>query len=304
LVGGSPANARTQELLRRAAFSDAGVLLVAERGADVESVARDLHERKGPQRPFVPVDCSCERGASGAPGGGRCLPEGTSAWADRLAQAAGGTIFLRDVGDLPADQQAGLVHHVGEAESRVEEEAGAAQFRLIASALPGIDGEAAAGRFHADLYRRLAMCRIDLPPLRSRAEDVPLLASRLLENGCLGRGCPPRTFTRAALALLGAMTWPGNLAELAAAVERLITETAREVIQVEDLLPVLEIERSSPFAPSGTLREARLRFERDYIAAVLQHHGWRMSDAARTLGIQRPNLYRKARQLGIPLTRS
>jgi len=80
--------------------------------------------------------------------------------------------------------------------------------------------------------------------------------------------------------------------------------TREPAIQVEHVLPALQLDRAPlPFAPAGTLREARLRFERDYIAAVLQHHGWRMADAAQTLGIQRPNLYRKARQLGIPLAR-
>ena len=83
-----------------------------------------------------------------------------------------------------------------------------------------------------------------------------------------------------------------------------MSATDAETLHVEHLLPALPLERAPlPFAPAGTLREARVRFERDYIAAVLQHHGWRMADAATTLGIQRPNLYRKARQLGIPLAR-
>jgi DNA-binding NtrC family response regulator len=88
------------------------------------------------------------------------------------------------------------------------------------------------------------------------------------------------------------------------AIERVVAETRGDVIQVEHLLPALQLLRApAPFVPSGNLREARLRFERDYIVAVLQHHGWRMAEAAHTLGIQRPNLYRKARQLGIPLAR-
>ena len=83
-----------------------------------------------------------------------------------------------------------------------------------------------------------------------------------------------------------------------------VAGTHEETMQVEHLLPALQLDRPpASFVPAGTLREARLRFERDYIAAVLQHHGWRMSAAAQTLGIQRPNLYRKARQLGIPLAR-
>jgi DNA-binding NtrC family response regulator len=176
--------------------------------------------------------------------------------------------------------------------------------RLVASSSPAIDADLRAQRFRADLYRRLTAMRIDLPPLRDRAEDVPLLAQRLLDDYCASAGLPSKAFTQTALALLGVLTWPGNFAELRGAVERVIGETRTEAIQVEHLLPAIQLLRApAPFVPTGNLREARLKFERDYIAAVLQHHGWRMADAARTLGIQRPNLYRKARQLGIPVAR-
>jgi DNA-binding NtrC family response regulator len=125
-----------------------------------------------------------------------------------------------------------------------------------------------------------------------------------MEQACATAGRPPRTFTQAALALFGALTWPGNLAELRTAVERIALHGVEDVIQVEHMLPVLQLHRApAPFVPSGNLREARQRFERDYIASVLQHHDWRMAAAAQALGIQRPNLYRKARQLGIPLVR-
>ena len=88
-------------------------------------------------------------------------------------------------------------------------------------------------------------------------------------------------------------------------IARVLAESGEDVIQIEQVLLALQLDRTSTaFVPVGSLRDARLRFERDYIAAVLQHHGWRMADAAQTLGIQRPNLYRKARQLGIPLARA
>ena len=155
------------------------------------------------------------------------------------------------------------------------------------------------------MYRRLSTSRIDLPHLRERPDDVPSLATRILEDWCVAHGVAPRAFTQPALALLSALTWPGNVAELKAMIERAAQETSRDVIQIEDVLPAINLDRAPVrFTPAGQLREARLRFERDYISAVLQHHGWRMADAAETLGIQRPNLYRKARQLGIPLTRA
>jgi DNA-binding NtrC family response regulator len=220
----------------------------------------------------------------------------------RVAAATGGTLFLQNVTELPAGAQARLARIARDGEVRIEGVSVATSFRLVASACPGVDAEVHAHRFRADLYRCLSAVRIDVPPLRERAEDVPVLAGRLLEEICGARGVKPRTFTRAALALLTALTWPGNLAELRGVIERVVANSRDDVIQVEHLLPALQLERApAPFTPSGNLREARLRFERDYIAAVLQHHGWRMGDAARTLGIQRPNLYRKARQLGIPL---
>jgi len=309
LVGRSPAVARVQELLKRVSTVDGGVLLVAEAGADVESVARELHERRGASRPFVAVACGAvepfdlDRLLFGAVDPVASDVETVSA-DSRIGAAMGGTLFLCDVADIPSAVQAKLARVVRDAEVRLDGKTVGTSIRFVASAAPGIDGEVQAHRFRSDLYRRLATWRIDLPPLRDRADDVPLLAVRLVEDVCAAHGIERRTFTEAALALLAALTWPGNLEELAGVVERVAAEATRAVIQIEDLLPALKLDRApTRFTPVGNLREARLRFERDYIAAVLQHHDWRMADAAQTLGIQRPNLYRKARQLGIPVAR-
>jgi two-component system response regulator HydG len=311
LVGRSAAIARVQELVRRAALADAGVLLVADHGADVTSVAEELHARTRRAAPFVPVDCT-----SGDPArldewlfGAASEPAPVDLEAvsrdSQIAASFGGTIFLRDVVELPASVQARFARIARDGEVLIEGQPVPTNLRWVASASPGIESDVQTNRFRGDLYRRLAKTRIDLPPLRDRAEDVPALASRVLEDCCAARGRSPQTMTQAALALLAALTWSGNLAELRAVVERAAQETAHDVIQIEDVLPALNLERApARFVPSGQLREARLRFERDYISAVLQHHGWRMAEAAATLGIQRPNLYRKARQLGIPLARA
>ena len=311
LVGQSKAIARVLELLKRASAGDSSVLLVAEHGVDVESVARELHQRsRHAAAPFVAVDCA--RGASRAdavlfgasPARGAVDLEAVAS-DGRLAAARGGTLFLEDVGELPASVQTKLARVVRDGEAVVDGEPVATGFRLVASATVDIDGDAHARRFRADLYRRLSACRIDLPPLRERLEDVPALATQILETLCIARNLPPHGLTHAALALLSALSWPGNLIELEEVIERVVAEVPQETIHVEHLLPALQLDRSpAPFVPAANLREARLRFERDYIEAVLQHHGWRMSEAAHTLGIQRPNLYRKARQLGITLARN
>ena len=309
LVGVSAAISRVDELVRRVAALDGSVLLTARRGADVESVARDIHLRSARSaQPFVSVSCgadSVERLLFGDPLGHTPTDLETMAADSRIAAARGGTLFLEDVTDLPAGVQARLARVVRDGEARVDGEPLPVALRLIVSAAPGIETEVRTNRFRNDVYRRVAALRIDLPPLSDRAEDIPALAVRVLEETCAASGLTPRLFTPAALALVGAMSWPGNLAELRETIERAVAAATGETIQVEALLPSLRFERTPvTFTPQGTLREARQRFEHDYIAAVLEHHGWRMADAAQTLGIQRPNLYRKARQLGIPLARN
>jgi len=311
LVGDSPAAVRSQELVRRAAAVDAAVLLTAEPGVAAESVAHELHlHGRRATGPFVAIECqACDAAAIDqllfGPNTVAADTDLESVSGDsRLAAARGGTLFLRDVIDLPAAAQAKLARIVRDGEMRVDGVPMTTAWRLIASASPAVDTEVQANRLRVDLYRRLTALRIDLPPLRDRAEDVPAIATRLLDEVCEVLGGRPRMFTSAALALVGALAWTGNVAELRRALERVVAESEDEAIRVEHLLPALRLDARPPaFRPSASLREARLRFERDYIAAVLQHHGWRMADAAQTLGIQRPNLYRKARQLGIPLSR-
>jgi len=325
LIGRSSAITRIQDLLRRASAGDAGTLITGESGSSVEAIARELHGRsRHAVARFVTIECAALDAAAADRTLFGALPDAPLAGSPRastnsdasppdleaitrdsaIAAAIGGTLFLQDVSELPASTQARLARLTRDGEARLDGVPVATMFRLIASAPPTIDGDVQAHRFRADLYRRLAAMRIDLPPLRDRSEDVPALAQRLLDDICLAGGVPARSFTQTALALLAALNWPGNFAELRGAIERVVAETRADVIQVEHLLPALQLLRApAPFVPSGNLREARLRFERDYIAAVLQHHGWRMADAAQTLGIQRPNLYRKARQLGIPLSR-
>jgi DNA-binding NtrC family response regulator len=310
LVGHSAVIARVQELVRRAALLGTGVLIVAERGADAESVARELHARgRSAGSPWIAIECATDDGARldrmlFGRATERAPTDLESIGVDsRIAAARGGTLFLQNVIELPAAAQARLARIARDGEVLIDGERVAADLRLVACALPSIDADVGEHRFRADLYRRLAGSRIDLPPLRERPEDVPALAERLLVEVDIG-GAACRSFTQAALALLAALNWPGNLAELRAAVERAATTNLDGAIQVEQVLPALKLDRAqTPFSPTGNLREARTRFEREYIAAVLQHHGWRVADAAQTLGIQRPNLYRKARQLGIPVAR-
>ncbi|HEY7171856.1 MAG TPA: sigma 54-interacting transcriptional regulator [Vicinamibacterales bacterium] len=311
LVGASAATARSERLVQRAAALDCGVLIVGEPGVDLSGVAREMHLRgRGSTAAFVIVDCGAGPGtqlerrlfgtrAALAPADLEAVSADS-----RVAAARGGTLFLQHVSELPAGIQARLARILRDGEIQIGGARVAFDARVVASSPPGIDDDVHEHRFRPELYRRLAAARIDLPPLRDRADDVGCLAERILAEVCAAKNAAARRFTQPALALLAALNWPGNLAELRAVVARVAAACGEPVIPIERIVPALQLKNApAPFAPLGKLRDARLRFERDYIAAVLQHHGWRMNDAAQTLGIQRPNLYRKARQLGIPITR-
>ena len=311
LAGRSPVATRLREVTLRAAPLDTGALIVAMPGADAESLARELHH--GGRRaggPFVAVACgdaSVDRllfGESTTDDGGPSDLESVTP-DSRIAAARSGTLFLHDVAELPAAVQSRLARVARDGEVRIAHEPTATAMRLVASAAPGIDADVREHRFRLDLFRRLSVSRIDLPPLGDRRDDVPAIAARIVEQLCAAGGFAPRTLSASAQALLAVVSWPGHVAELRDVLHRIVASTPDAPIDIEHLLPALRLDRApSAFVPSGTLREARLRFERDYIAAVLQHHRWRMAEAAHTLGIQRPNLYRKARQLGIPLARA
>jgi DNA-binding NtrC family response regulator len=310
LAGESAAVARSRALLGRAAALDTGVLIVGERGADVASVARELHERgRTAVSRWVAVECSGDAAALDRVLFGLAPIDAASDLVavgsdSHIARAAGGTLFLHDVTELPAPVQARLARVARDGEMFVDGAPVATTFRFVASALPTIERDVREHRFRPDLYRRLAASRIDLPPLRDRPDDIPALVARLVDEAATLIDSPARTFTRAALAVMSALPWTGNLAELRAVIRRILTEAADPVVQIEQVLPSLQLDRAAtPFFPAGSLREARQRFEREYIASVLQYHGWKVADAAQTLGIQRPNLYRKARQLGIPVNR-
>ncbi len=311
LVGESPTIMRVKELVRRATTIDGGVLITGEAGVAVESIAANLHARsRHATGAYVMVDCDASEPAQldqllfGSVAGHAPLDLEAVSGDSRVAPARGGTLFLRYVSELSAAAQARLARIARDGEVRVDGVPVATAWRLIASAPPTIDADVRAHRFRGDLFRRLSAVRIDVPSLRERPEDVPAIAVCLLDGLCASRELPTATLTQAALSLVSSLTWPGNVAELRDALERVVDANGDRVIQIEHVLPALHLHRAAaPFAPAASLREARLRFEREYISAVLQHHGWRMADAAQTLGIQRPNLYRKARQLGIPLTR-
>jgi DNA-binding NtrC family response regulator len=278
-------------------------------------IARAIHSHDpNPAAPFVKVDCSgptpedielqlfgvlTRRGANTSPER-RTL--------ERVAQdcclcaADGGILFLENVMDLPARAQARLVRVLRDREvfAGDSHDPTTIDVRPIASVDGSVEAALEEGRLRPDLYERLSLIRVDVPALRQRREDIPVLATHFLKELCKANGKPIKTLTRPALTLLAALPWRGNAPELRSLLERLILLVPQGLIRLEDVLAHTQLEGSiSPSGFDATLRQARARFERDYIAAVLQHQHGRIAEAARVLGIQRTNLYRKMRRLNL-----
>ena len=312
LLGTSPAAERLRALTLEATGGDDYVLVSAESGLSAEAIAREIHDgRCGPEAPFVVYDGASaaapgiERDLFGRAAGRRPGHLEPLAEASTIARAAGGTLFLANIGDLPFPAQARLTQVLRDGEVEIGSPPAAVRLdvRVVAGTALDLQGEVREGRFRRDLYQRFTL-RLEVPPLRRRPGDIPALIRQLAADACRASGVPPLRFADETLTLLSALPWRRNLVELKEVVDGLVRAGRGGSVGLEDVLTRIRLERA-PAArlPAGSLRAARLGFERDYVAAVLQQHEWRMGDAARTLGIQRTNLYRKVRQLGIPRAR-
>lgn len=315
VFGSSAAMRKIVEVLPRIAPSRCPILLYGERGTGREMLARAIHGNgRRPDAPFVVVDCSnaapqdlehelfgvvSQRRADGHEE--RRVLERISR-NSRLVEASGGTLFLQNITDMPIRVQAKLHRVLRDREAVLASDRSRIELdvRPISTVEPGFETAVEEGRLRRDLYDRLSLIRLELPPLRQRREDIPFLANHFLKEICRAHGTPIKTLTRSALTLLAALPWRGNAPELRALLERLVLLMPHGSLRLEDVLSQVRLDGSEVAAVGGTtLREARLRFERDYIAAVVRQHHGRMGEAAQALGIQRTNLYRKLRQLNV-----
>ncbi len=308
-VGDSAAAAELKRQARRAAQVDATVLLLGETGTGKELVAQAIHAssaRSG--RPFVGINVSAvPEGLLEAEFFG--VAPGAYTGADRKGRdgkfklADGGTLFLDEVGDMPVHLQAKLLRVLQEQEieplgsNRVQR----VEVRVIAATSRDLPVMVADGRFRADLYFRLNVLPIRLPPLRERLEDLPALAESLLERLAERDGGARRSLAPSALGLLAAYAWPGNVRELGNVLERAAMLADRPRLEADDFDGIL-----APAVPSCAaatrgvmpLAEAVAGAERAAIRAALAASGGRKVEAARLLGISRATLYEKLAYLG------
>jgi Nif-specific regulatory protein len=310
ILGGSPAMERVFSLMRNAVPSTISVLLEGETGVGKELIARAVHYN-GPRKsaPFVTVNCGSlpetlleselfgfRRGAfTGAVGDKQGLFEA----------ADGGTLFLDEIGETSPAMQVKLLRALEEGEIRRvgETRVRKVDVRLISATNRDLAQEAREGRFREDLYYRISVFPIRVPPLRERREDIPLLASHFLDESCRRLRKTVSEIDPAALKLLAQYPWPGNVRELENEIERAVA-LAREgdALSLDCLSDrILSPSTLSIAVPSdaGSLKAARLEFEREYIREVLRDHGGNATQAARILGISRQMLQRKIKEYGL-----
>jgi len=308
IVGVSASIREVRAQVGRAAALDTKVLLLGETGTGKELAARAIHAAGGRRGgPFVAVNCAAipenliesemfghERGAfTGA----------VSRRKGRIEQAHRGTLFLDEVGDMSLMTQARVLRVLedrrirrvgGDEEIRVD-------FRLIAATNKELAWAVEQGDFREDLYYRINVLPIHLPPLRERVEDIPPLMEHFLEEASREEGIRPRPLTPGAHRVLMAHDWPGNVRELRNVAERLVLALLAEGdrIDVADVREALLCPRVAEEDPPPALREAREDFERTFIRAALAAHDRRIQETADALGINRSHLWKKMRRLGI-----
>jgi two-component system nitrogen regulation response regulator NtrX len=304
MIGSSAAFERVVEQATMAARSDARVLLTGESGTGKELLAAHIHEESPfAPGPFVKVNCAAiptelieselfghEKGAfTGA----------TSARRGKFELADGGTLFLDEVGDLHASSQAKLLRVLQEGEfHRVGgEQSIRVSVRVIAATNRDLSEMVAQQKFREDLYYRLCVVPVRVPSLRERREDVRPLAEYFLAEFCTRNNFKPKRFADAVFEALEDYGWPGNIRELRNTVERMAILTRGDLLEADSVPVEIRIARSS--GAKGNLREAKESAEREHILRALEESKWNVSSAARVLGMERTNLHKRIRALGL-----
>jgi two-component system nitrogen regulation response regulator NtrX len=310
MIGDSVPMQALRQQIEFAAPTNGRVVIFGENGTGKELVAHLLHMRSQRRdNPFVEMNCAAiPEELIESELFGHMKGSFTGASEDKegkFAQADGGTLFLDEVGDMSSKTQAKVLRVLEE--QRFTPVGGAASMkvdvRVIASTNKNLEREIEEGNFREDLYYRLNVIPFQLPALRDRREDITSLARYFLDDFAARYGRKAPTLTRRALDAFENYSWPGNVRELRNIMERLIIMTRQQRLDVFDLPESIlrrtilaTAERGEP----DSLEDARDRFEREFILQKLADHKGNVTRAAQALRIERSNLYRKMRQLGIP----
>jgi DNA-binding NtrC family response regulator len=316
MLGASAAMRRVFEMASRVAPTDATVLILGESGTGKDLLAQEIHARSPrADKPLVAVNCAAlpenlieselfgyEKGAfTGA----------TQLRKGKFELASGGTLFLDEVGDMNSVTQAKVLRAL---ESRTVERLGGSHsvhvdVRLVSATHRDLRAEIAEGRFREDLYYRLRVVTLELPPLRAHKEDIPLLAQTFLAQLGARHGRQAR-LSGEALDVIRGYDWPGNVRELRNALERTLVLSTRDKLDATDLPAEIRERNSGGFTASpeetensflaeGDFRHAKRQFEIAYLRRKLEEHRWNVSQTAAEIGLHRQSLQEKLRELGI-----
>jgi two-component system nitrogen regulation response regulator NtrX len=308
IMGDHPDMIAISETLRKVAPTNARILIIGENGTGKELVARAIHDMSPRRREaFIEVNCAAipeelieselfghEKGAF------------TGAVSRRIGKfelADGGTLFLDEVGDMSHSAQAKVLRVLQE--SQFERVGGTetrhVDVRVVAATNKDLQKESQSGNFREDLYYRLNVVPIMIPPLRKRISDLPVLIDHFLKVTAQELGQKPKKITKRAVGELMEYNWPGNVRELENLIERLVILTPKPAIDIEDLPalgPVRNLE--DQFLEKETYNDFREAVEKEFFLRKLRSHGYNLSKTARRLGMQRSNLYKKLEKYEIP----
>ena len=307
MIGTSPAMQKIFHLIDKAASSLAKVLITGENGTGKEMIARAIHLNSSRAAgPFVAVNCASIPESlieselfghqKGAFTGAYNIHHG------KFEQAHGGTLFLDEIGDMSLMMQAKTLRALEEnnIERLGSENPVAVDVRIIAATNKDIEMEIQQGNFREDLFYRLNVLTIHVPPLREHREDIPDLADFFLDYFAKENAAPAKKLTQNALSLLVEYNWPGNIRQLRNVMERLVILSDQKEIHASVVAQVLNNYReTSNRQGEATLRSAREQFEREFILKTLISHNWKIQETATALGIERSHLWKKMKKHGI-----
>jgi len=304
MIGSSPAFQRSVEQASMAARSDARVLLIGESGTGKELLAAHIHGQSPfAQGQFVKVNCAAIPGElieselfgheKGSFTGATALRRGKFELADN------GTLFLDEIADLHANSQAKLLRVLQEGEfHRVGgEQTIRVTVRVLSATNRDLSAMVAQGKFREDLFYRVSVVPIRVPALRERPQDIAAMAQYFLDDFCLRNGFRPKSFDPEVWEAFEEYSWPGNARELRNVVERMAILSHGDVLNAGAIPLELKLQRESGLRSS--VQEARESAEREHVMRALEESGWNVSSAARALGMERTNLHKRIRALGL-----
>jgi two-component system nitrogen regulation response regulator NtrX len=313
LTGSSNAIVELKEMINIVSPTNAWILIMGENGTGKELVARSIHHQsQRANKSFVEVNCAAipedliESELFGHEKGS--FTGATAKRRGKFEMADGGTLFLDEVADMSLKAQAKVLRILQE--KKFERVGGTrlipTDVRVLAATNKDLEKEMNEGRFRQDLYYRLNVIPLRVPPLRERKEDIFLLVKRFIQDFAMKEGDKEKTVTDEVITMLMQHNWPGNVRELKNVVERMIIMTASDVISKTDTLPLFDVGRveNLPFKeemPLTSFRDAKLDFERQYILRKLREFGGNISRTAEAIGIERSHLHKKIRSYGIEL---